>query len=427
MPKEFKPQHLITLLVLVTVVALLSVAEWTQSKNSEAEQRENFYSQLNSQSSTFERFIKSRIDSLKNELAQTASRHTDSNSSLTSDAQFSAVAWLKKNPEGSASKYKAVWAEANSQTFDPTWLKGLNFSQVKDGETLFVRRIDRNGHPFFAMVMTALAQNSLSQESSLPENAASEAADDRVYLFGALTPNSLSAWADEYVGSSHAVLVFDESGNVVSHSLRQYSNTNLSTDKLVNAAMRSGHAKVDLEYTNLDGDKRIAESLKISGTNLRAAISVPRAAMFETPVSESHPQRGLMIFIGSILVLAAHFAGKQFAKKYQAVAAPRTSAPNMQAAAYEAPRVDQVAPQPEEPLTFEEVEHRTKLNLEEVLAKSAEIRKRLQLDFVESIESEERAHLESERAIETSYIIEPQMDVAANAVKLKVRRPKVSL
>lgn len=430
MPKELKVQHYFTLLVLVTVVALISVAEWTQSQKSATEQRENFYSNLSSESASFEHFVKSRVDSLRNELAQTASRHTDTSPSLTSESPFTAMAWLKKNPSGASSKYKAVWAEANSQTFDPTWLKGLNFSQVKDGETLFVRRVDRNGTPFFALVTTAVAQGT-SQGSSFPEDTNSEGVDDRVYLFGAVTAASLNSWADEYVGSTRTAAVFDENGNVISHSQRQYSNTNLSTDKLVSSAVRSGRSKVTLEFSDLEGEGRVGESLKITGTNLRAALTVPKSAMFKAPVSSNSSQRGMMILMGLILVAAAHLASRRWAPKL----AKNSNAQPLSPRITEVPQlaalpVEEIA-QPEKELTFEEVELKTKANLDEILARSAEIRKRLQIDFIESVEEEQKLffkQLEADKQIEVDNLIEQEkLAEVAPTPKVKIRRPKVSL
>lgn len=427
-----KLQHYFTLLVLATVITLIGAAEWTQSKKSADEKREAFYASLSSQTASLENSIKSRIENLRYQLAQAASRHTDSTSSLTSDSAFSAIAWLQKNPPGSAAKYRAVWAEANTQSFDPSWLKGLNFSQVKDGETLFVRRVDRSGNAFFALVMTALTQTAQTAQS-LPETTEG-AVDDRVYLFAAISPSTLSAWVDDWVGSSRAAFVFDEHGNVVSHSQRQYAGTNLSKDKLVNSSMRSGRAKITTEFSDLESEARVGESLKVGQTNLRAAVSVPKAILTKAPQSNRGSQRGLMVTIGLFLVGIAHLLGGKFASRFakqtqgSSSVAPLATASNVAETAI----VQQIA-QPEPELTFEDVEQKTRLNLEEILARSAEIRQRLQVDFIESVESEQKlffeelaSHAEATKLAEVVTAPEPTAEEQMKP-KVKVRRPKVSL
>lgn len=417
-----KLQHYFTLLVLATVITLIGAAEWTYSKKSATENREAFYSGLSSQASSFEEAVESKIESLRYQLAQAASRHTDSSSSLTSESSFSAIAWLQKNPEGAAAKYKAIWAEANTQTFDPTWLKGLNFSQIKDGETLFVRRVDRNGNAFFALVMTALTQSSQSA-SALPEQTSS--ADERIYLFAAIAPTTLSAWVDEWVGSSRAALVFDEHGNVVSHSQRQYSGTNLSKDKLVSSSIRSGRAKLTTEFSDLESEARIGESLRIGRTNLRAAISAPKAALLKPLENNSNPQRGLMISIGMFLVAITYFVSGRLGGKL--AKNPVAATQETKVETFVEPIVDVVA-QAEPDLTFDDVEQKTRLNIEEILSRSAEIRQKLQADFIETVESEQKIFFEELATIEAKQPdFATEMPIEVNTPKVKVRRPKVSL
>ncbi len=416
-----KQQHYFTLLVLATVITLIGVSEWTQSKKSSTEKREAFYSSLDSQASGLEQAIENRIANLRYQLAQAASRHSDSASSLSGDSEFSAIAWLQKNPEGSVAKYKAVWAEANTQTFDPTWLKGLNFSQIKDGETLFVRRTDRNGNAFFALVMTAVTQSSQTA-SELPEEADAQF-DERVYLFAAIAPTTLAAWVDEWVGSSRAAFIYDEHGNVVSHSQRQYTGTNLSTDKLVNSSLRSGRAKLTTEFADLENDQRIGESLRVGQTNLRAAVSVPKAAMNKPAQTNEGSQLGLLITVGLFLVGLTYFLSGRFANQLPK-AAPIPYSVQVANAISVQPVVTEIAIEPE--LTFEDVEEKTRLNLNEILARSKEIRQRLQFDFEETLESEQKIFFEELAATEFQ---EDSADttVAINLPKVKVRRPKVSL
>ena len=415
-----KLQHYFTLLVLATVITLIGVSEWNQSKKSADEKRDAFYSSLDSQALNLEQAIKGRIENLRSQLAQAASRHSDSSSSLSSDSEFSAIAWLQKNPEGAATKYKAVWAEANTQTFDPTWLKGLNFSQVKDGETLFVRRTDRNGNAFFALVMTAVTQ-SLQTASELPEEANS-GFDDRVYLFAAIAPTTLSAWVDEWVGSSRSAFIFDEHGNVISHSERQYTGTNLGTDKLVNSSLRSGRAKLTTEFADLENEQRLGESLRIGQTNLRAAVSVPRSAMFKTSDSGRGSQRSLLITVGLFLVALTYFVSGRFANRFAKPSPVAHSSAKVEVV--EQPVFAETVPERE--LTFEDVEQKTRLNLEDILTRSKEIRQRLRLDFEETVESEQKAFFEELAAVQADEVHEVGPTVL-NSPKVKVRRPKVSL
>ena len=423
-----KLQHYFTLLVLATVITLIGVSEWNQSKKSADEKRNAFYLNLNSQASSLEQAIKNRIENLRYQLAQAASRHSDSSSSLSSDSEFSAIAWLQKNPEGAGAKYKAVWAEANTQTFDPTWLKGLNFSQIKDGETLFVRRTDRNGNAFFALVMTAVTQSS-QIASELPETASGEETD-RVYLFAAIAPSTLTAWVDDWVGSSRAAFIFDEKGNVISHSQRQYVGTNLSTDKFVSSSIRSGRAKLTSEFADLENEQRVGESLRIGQTNLRAAVSVPKAAMLKPSNLEQNSQRGLLITVGFFLVGLTYFVSGRFANRLPKVSSAAKT--NRATAPVQVEAVAEVAPEPE--LTFEDVEQKTRLNLEEILARSKEIRQRLQMDFIETVESEQKAFFEELAASEAPVVADDTEPEAIEShltevelPKIKVRRPKVSL
>lgn len=422
-----KLQYYFTLLVLATVITLIGVSEWNQSKKSEDEKRNAFFTSLDSQTLSLEQAIKNRIENLRYQLAQAASRHSDSSSSLSADSEFSAIAWLQKNPEGSAAKYKAVWAEANTQTFDPTWLKGLNFSQIKDGETLFVRRTDRSGNAFFALVMTALNQSSHTA-TELPEQAQEEE-NERVYLFAAIASSTLAAWVDDWVGSSRAAFIFDEHGNVISHSQRQYTGTNLSTDKFVSSSLRSGKAKLTSEFADLENEKRVGASLRVGQTNLRAAVTVPKAAMLKPTETNRNSQRGILLSVGLILVGLTYFVSGRLAsrlpKENLVLQNPQSSTSVVMEPAIAVPVIE---PEPE--LTFEDVEQKTRLNLEEILARSKQIRQRLQIDFDETVESEQKAFFEdlaANESADTTLATSKLNESELNLPKVKVRRPKVSL
>jgi hypothetical protein len=393
---------------MAVVLIATTLFTWQVQSALRANQETNTFQSLAREAAPFEHLIQNRASELRNELALWASRK-DSGLPLESE-NFDAIVWID-------SKGQIQWSENGRAHFEKSWLQGINFDKLRDGEAYFFKRSEADGTSGFALLTSAQVAGQIAGQVAGQE---AEQGDDKIYLLGVLSSSALSNLVDDWVGSSRSALIFDDKGYVLAGTSRRLVGTSIKDAALVKAALNKQNTYVSGKFDDLDGRSSAAYSERVNRTNLHLALEVESHWLGDAIAKNVQEcfWLSLLFFSGCVWGLLALWLRRSQAPAETLLPPVLNPAPVSSEALQS--KADKKSHPPIEvpPLNFELIEQKAKHNVQEILEKSAQIRARLNLDFIEEVE---RWSGPAEAPAE-----EPA-DAFPVPPKIKVRRPQVNL
>ena len=396
MQKSFMTASLIALAV-ITATALTTAKIRSSLRADRVSSTEQ---SLVREAAPFNRLVHNRADELRVELSRLASNFATGQApgdrvptSLESD-DFDGMAWVEADssaPEAARGEWTTKWTtkwSSQGSDIDASWLQALPLKNLHDGDAIFVRH--GNGEAASEGLL-------ITAESFAPGATVVEGQGHRIVLFGVLSPNAFAGLVDDWVGSSRIAQIFDENGVVLAHTNRRSVGAQLKDDGAVRAMTMAKRTSASGVFDDSEGRPLVAQAERIPQTNLRISLSVPQRLLDQTIASTVQSVFWFSLFGFSLLATLAYWLYLRLRTASASRRAPETpatiqvpeKAPARVARSGLAARISEakgeaLMTQATIPvLTFDDIETKAKANVKEILDRSAAIRARLNLDFVE--------------------------------------------